>query len=249
LQVTSHTAQVTSYYVHHDALGNTIAITDKDQNLIETYQYDPYGNPHFFDANGEPITESQIGNQRLYTGRIYEPETKLYDYRWRTQSPKLGRFLQRDPIGYKAGLNLFSYVWNSPLNWLDPFGLLPGQSYNSPDEAALQAIDDVNNQSIQEGVEYAGRLYELNDGLYSYTSPNRGTKDRSTPGFCENSRGYYHTHGDNDPRYDNENFSPADKYIAELENYPGYVGTPSGSIKKYVPGNDNQEGRVIILKN
>jgi len=97
LQVTSHTAQVTSYYVHHDALGNTIAITDKDRNLIETYQYDPYGNPHFFDANGEPMTESQIGNQYLYTGREDDREANLQHSRNRTYFYDLGRFGQRDP--------------------------------------------------------------------------------------------------------------------------------------------------------
>jgi hypothetical protein len=35
----------------------------------------------------------------------------------------MGRFLQRDPIGYYDSMNLFQYVRNSPLNWIDPFGL------------------------------------------------------------------------------------------------------------------------------
>jgi len=95
LRSTTYDVQSTDYYYHHDALGNTIAITDKDQNLIETYQYDPYGNPHFFNANGEPITESQIGNRYLWTGREWNQESKTYHFRARTESPFLGRFMQR----------------------------------------------------------------------------------------------------------------------------------------------------------
>lgn len=34
----------------------------------------------------------------------------------------LGRFLQRDPVGYKDDLNLYAYVRNDPLNLSDPTG-------------------------------------------------------------------------------------------------------------------------------
>ena len=35
-----------------------------------------------------------------------------------------GRFLEPDPIGYEAGLNLFAYVGNDPVNASDPSGML-----------------------------------------------------------------------------------------------------------------------------
>jgi RHS repeat-associated protein len=99
-------------------------MTDKDAELIETYQYDPYGKPHFFDAEGTPIPNSQIQNPKLYTGREWDGETSLYYYRARYYSPKLGRFLQRDPIGYASDLNIYRYVRNNPLNFVDPYGLV-----------------------------------------------------------------------------------------------------------------------------
>jgi len=38
-------------------------------------------------------------------------------------SPALGRFLQRDPLGYYDSMNLFEYVGNNPGNFVDPWGL------------------------------------------------------------------------------------------------------------------------------
>ena len=42
---------------------------------------------------------------------------------------QLGRFCSRDPIGYRAGSNIFEYVWDSPANRNDPSGLQAGPTF------------------------------------------------------------------------------------------------------------------------
>lgn len=47
----------------------------------------------------------------------------LMNFRMRTYDPRLGRFLQADPIGYAGGANLFAYVGGDPVNLIDPWGV------------------------------------------------------------------------------------------------------------------------------
>ncbi|BCL63154.1 hypothetical protein DGMP_38470 [Desulfomarina profundi] len=41
----------------------------------------------------------------------------------RFYDPDTGRYLSADPIGLDGGINLYGYVGNDPVNWVDPEGL------------------------------------------------------------------------------------------------------------------------------
>ena len=56
-----------------------------------------------------------------------DPETQLYYVRTRTYNPALGRWIQRDPIGYSGGINLYEYVGGRAAVALDPRGLCAKQ--------------------------------------------------------------------------------------------------------------------------
>ncbi len=57
-----------------------------------------------------------------YCGYLFNAPTQLYTVRLRTYDPGLGRWLERDPLGYRDGSNLHSYVRASPIRFVDFLG-------------------------------------------------------------------------------------------------------------------------------
>jgi RHS repeat-associated protein len=101
------------YYFHTDGLGSVIALMDKKQKVVEAYEYDSFG---YLKGDANPMQPF------TYTGREWDKEIGLYYYRARYYDPMEGRFIQKDPIGFKGGINLYSYVLNNPLRYKDPYG-------------------------------------------------------------------------------------------------------------------------------
>jgi RHS repeat-associated protein len=59
-------------------------------------------------------------------------ETDLVYYGYRYYNPSTGRWLSRDPIGEKGGLNLYSFTKNVPPQNIDPLGLRLVASGDNP---------------------------------------------------------------------------------------------------------------------
>ncbi|MDD3145055.1 MAG: RHS repeat-associated core domain-containing protein, partial [Candidatus Gracilibacteria bacterium] len=130
-------SETNTYYYHKNNLNSIVAITDEFGNILEAYEYDVFGKPYSIDQETGKITnlkQSSIGNTRLFTGREYERGLKLYYNRARYYNPELGRFISRDPIDISDDVNLYSYVGNNGVNFVDPLGT---------DSKQLQA--DINN--------------------------------------------------------------------------------------------------------
>ena len=98
-----------------DAQRSVLASADTSGALKTTYTYDSFGRVQ---TSGD-ATENDI----RYTSRP-DDGTGLYYLRARYYSPGLQRFISEDPKGFAgADANVFAYVANSPISFVDPLGL------------------------------------------------------------------------------------------------------------------------------
>jgi RHS repeat-associated protein len=104
----------TTDFYETDGLGSVTSLTNTSGANAQTYTYDSFGN----------LTAStgSLTNSFRYTAREFDSEPNLYFYRARYYDPNSGKFLNEDPLGFMGGLNKYSFVRNSPLNWVDRFG-------------------------------------------------------------------------------------------------------------------------------
>jgi len=116
-------AGTTSYYAA-DALGSITSMSNSSARIANTYTYDSFGK---LTASAGTLT-----NPFQYTGREFDQETSLYEYRARYYDQNAGRFSSEDPIRGSNGpnrspmddsANLYVYVLNNPVNYVDPSGL------------------------------------------------------------------------------------------------------------------------------
>ena len=116
-----------TFFAHTDAQDSVVALVRPNGAIAERYSYAPFGEPSFYEGDGDPLTESAVNNTRLYTGRPWNADLGLYDCRMRHYDPALGRFITPDPIGAYGDWNNFgnpyAYVGNNPGAFTDPLGL------------------------------------------------------------------------------------------------------------------------------
>jgi len=105
------------YYVSNGH-GDIIEIRDAQGNVLNRYAYDIWGNPL--------VQEEQVPNIFRYSGEYWDAATNLQYLRARWYDPSVGRFINEDTyegdIKDPLSLNLYTYVENNPLQYIDPTG-------------------------------------------------------------------------------------------------------------------------------
>ncbi len=96
---------------------------------------------------------SDRGNIVGWCGYLYEEATGMWLARHRWQIPELGRWANRDPIGYAGGgQNLYEYVNGNPVVLQDPSGLIGG-FFDMIGEGFQQAKSDIGNWLFDTDIE------------------------------------------------------------------------------------------------
>lgn len=105
------------YIPLYDGGGNVTKYIDASGNIVASYTYGAFG--QLLSKSG-PLAD--VFRFRFST-KYYDAETGLYYYGYRFYSTALMRWLNRDPIEEKGGLNLYSLCLNNVLSSIDPLGL------------------------------------------------------------------------------------------------------------------------------
>jgi RHS repeat-associated protein len=81
---------------------------------------DPFGTNS---ANENPTGKGSFKYWVRLPGQYYDAESGT-DYNFmRDYDPTIGRYVESDPAGLRAGPNTYAYVDANPLSYIDPFGL------------------------------------------------------------------------------------------------------------------------------
>ncbi|MCJ7622656.1 MAG: hypothetical protein MUO76_04065, partial [Anaerolineaceae bacterium] len=110
-----------THFYHFDKTGSTLALTDENGKVCASYAYEPFGGVISVDGATD-------GNPFTYVGQygVMDEGDGLYFMTRRYYDAHTGRFIQKDPIGIRGGLNLYAYTMNNPVTGIDPQGTLGG---------------------------------------------------------------------------------------------------------------------------
>ncbi len=112
----SQRRSTTTSFHHHDALGSTLALTDTNENVTDTYKYYAFGGS--LTNSGATVNNLRfVGNLGYYN----ESALSLQYLRARYYQPSTGRFVSVDPK--RDGVNWYLYAHSRPTLSTDPSGL------------------------------------------------------------------------------------------------------------------------------
>ncbi|MGZ8908007.1 MAG: RHS repeat-associated core domain-containing protein, partial [Methylobacter sp.] len=156
-----------AYRIVTDHLGSPrFVINTQDGSVVQELSYDVWG---------KVTVDTNPGFQPFgFAGGLYDRDTGLVRFGARDYDAETGRWTVKDPIGFAGGdSNLYGYVVNDPINWIDPLGLEP--SYI---ERVISG--DIAKQNIQQYSDLLDRLRErdpsaIND-LIGMSCPVGSTK-------------------------------------------------------------------------
>ncbi len=191
-----------SYIYTTDRLGSVLQLSGKGTN---TYRYDDFGNP-------VEITGT-LENDWQFTGTNRDSLSGLYHLGARYYHPADGRFLTQDTYKGSAwdpsSQNLYTYVSNNPVNFVDP----TGHAKEDREEGAM-----ASGSAVAESKRYGDIIWaKLEDGnIVVLYSPVEKTVDK--------------IHINPDGTYTLQYTDGSFDYVKDWEKAPGKVTTHSACV-------------------
>ena len=129
------------YYYTHDLTKNVWNITTADGYSGDSFHYDAFG-----------TLLQDHGADRLhflFSNEYYDTETGLYYYLFRYYNPFDGRWLSKDPIGERGGLNLYAFCGNNAVNTWDRWGqIYENKSLNETNDPYLRFLSGLKYDEV-----------------------------------------------------------------------------------------------------
>ena len=128
----------TTKYLLRDHLGSVSTLVGALGAMVQTLSYDPWGQRRNA-ADWQALSSLSLMSfdssmtRRGYTGHEMVDTVGIIHMNGRIYDPKLGRFMQADPViqfpHYSQSHNRYSYVLNNPLAYTDPSGYFIGKLF------------------------------------------------------------------------------------------------------------------------
>jgi RHS repeat-associated protein len=148
----------TNYLFTSDHLGSVREVADTTGALVAQYSYTPFGERTKITGSGP---DADFG----FAGMYHHARSGLNLTLFRAYDSRLARWLSRDPLGESMGTNLYAYVGNNPVVFIDPLGL-----YATLGEAGLVGTQVARTLTGITGTEVGGLIYRDPFG-YHITPP------------------------------------------------------------------------------
>ncbi|WP_315910985.1 RHS repeat-associated core domain-containing protein [Xylanibacillus composti] len=160
------------YYIRNGH-GDVTGVVDWVGNPINQYTYDIWGNPLH--------STEYLDNPFRYSGEYWDETTQLQYLRARWYDPAMGRFINEDnyegDITNPLTLNLYTYVHNNPLIFIDPTGhkaactsesacMQLSERIRAMQETFASNLANGSYQSIDDMVPDFAKIVAAQDGYY-----------------------------------------------------------------------------------
>jgi RHS repeat-associated protein len=169
------------YPIYTDHLNTPRLITDMANRTVWEWPLDTFGAGA---ARENPSGLGTFSFNLRFPGQYYDAETGLHYNYFRDYDPRVGRYVESDPIGLSGGVNTYAYVVQDPLSNSDANGLLGsrGRVRSAPrfPGSACGPEDDLNNYPADFPPHFSfNEACRAHDRCYGTCNANRAQCDEA----------------------------------------------------------------------